>query len=157
MTKDARTELFDALDDSLVALRGVPRRPGYRRRILEGLDVPGGAGTIRALRTVERWPDPGPSIGEVAERLGLDPSTMSRVIERCVAAGMLVRVADAEDRRRSHLRLTEPGRELISAASRNRRLLLAEVTRDWQPDDLRRLLDLLHELLEDFAELEDRS
>lgn len=146
--------LLDALDDVLVAIRRIPQRPHYRRRLLAGLEMPGGPATLRALRVVERTDDEGPSIGEVAEALALDPSTASRVVDRCVGAGLLERTVDSDDRRRFNLRLTEAGRDLLGAAAMNRRALLEEVTGAWDREELQRLLELLGELRVGFDRLE---
>ena len=146
--------LLDSLDDALVGVRRLSQRPGYRRRLLAGLDLPGGPGTIRVLRAVERSARSAPSIGEVAAALGLDPSTTSRVVDRCVVGGLLAREPHPGDRRRTHLSLTDAGDELLRAATTNRRALLAEATADWTAPDLKRLVELLRTLNEGFGRLD---
>lgn len=143
----------DALDDVLVAVQRVPRRPGYRRRLLESVPIPGGLGTFRTLRAVERL-GPAPGVGEVAEALAVDPSTASRVVERCVEAGLLSRAAHAEDRRRSVLALTPRGAELLDQVTANRRRVIAEVVADWDRDDVVAVVGLLERLLADLEALE---
>lgn len=150
----ARAELIDALDDALVSVQRVPRRPGYRRRLLGSLDLPGGLGAFRVLRAVERAPDRAPSIGDIAEALAVDPSTASRVVERCVGAGLLTRTAQAGDRRRARLRLTDAGSDLLGQVSRNRRDVLGEVAGDWDDENLEQLLRLLRTLLAGLGRLE---
>ena len=51
--------------------------------------------------------------GEVAEALGLDPSSVVRVIDQLIAAELLTREEDASDRRARLLTLTEDGRERV--------------------------------------------
>ncbi len=51
--------------------------------------------------------------GEVAEALGLDPSSVVRVIDQLIAAELLTREEDARDRRARLLTLTEDGRERV--------------------------------------------
>lgn len=144
------TELLDTLDDALVTVRRASQSLEYRRRLLEGIDIPGGTGTLRVLRAVERSTRDAPSIGEVAASLGLDPSTTSRMVERCVADGLVSREPHPGDRRRSHLKLTDRGRDVLAAATRNRRTLLSEVTADWEHGDLSGLVGLLRTLNEGF-------
>ena len=52
---------------------------------------------------------PGVSAGDVAAVLHVHPSTLTGVLQRLVAQGMLVRIADPADRRRAVLRLAAKG------------------------------------------------
>lgn len=151
-----RAAVADALDEVLVAVQRVPRRPGYRARILGSVEIPGGLGTFRVLRAVERLAaaGSGASVGDVAEVLVVDPSTASRVVERCVAAGLLDRSADAQDRRRSVLALTPAGASILTAVTGNRRALLAELVDGWPDGDVTRLVELLTALLHGLDRLE---
>jgi MarR family transcriptional regulator, transcriptional regulator for hemolysin len=49
--------------------------------------------------------------GAVAEALGLEPSSLVRVIDQLIEAGLVERYEDASDRRARTLHLTERGRE----------------------------------------------
>ena len=62
---------------------------------------------------------PGVSAGELASVLHVHPSTLTGVLQRLVAQGLVVRAADAGDRRRAVLRLTPRGRGInrISTAT----------------------------------------
>jgi len=153
MTSD-HDALLDALDDALVSVRRVPRRPVYRRRFLGEIEPAGAQGTVRVLRVVERNPDRPPSIAAVAEALVVDPSTASRMVDRCVSNGFLERVPGAEDRRQVQLRLTPAGWELLHRANANRRALLAEVTDGWPAEDLHHLVSRLQALLDGFDRIE---
>jgi MarR family transcriptional regulator, organic hydroperoxide resistance regulator len=53
---------------------------------------------------------PGLSAGELAAVLHLHPSTLTGVLRRLAAQGLVARSADALDRRRAVLRLTQRGR-----------------------------------------------
>ncbi len=52
---------------------------------------------------------PGVSAGDLAETLRVHPSTITGVLQRLVADGLVVRVHDRRDRRRAVLRLTRKG------------------------------------------------
>lgn len=54
--------------------------------------------------------NPGLAAGEVAERMRIDPSTLTGILQRLQNSGLLKRQIDAEDRRRAVLVLTEAGR-----------------------------------------------
>jgi DNA-binding MarR family transcriptional regulator len=52
---------------------------------------------------------PGVSAGDLADTLRVHPSTITGVLQRLVADGLVVRVHDRHDRRRAVLRLTTKG------------------------------------------------
>ncbi len=54
------------------------------------------------------------NIAELAERLHLDRSTLSRTIDSLVQVGMVTREIDPEDRRYMRIRLTEKGQEIFN-------------------------------------------
>ena len=51
--------------------------------------------------------EPGPTVGELAERLCIRHHSAVELVDRLVAAGLCIRVHDDADRRRVILRLTE--------------------------------------------------
>ncbi len=64
----------------------------------------------------------GISPGEICSRLGLEFSRISRLIKSLEGEGLMYRERDSDDRRFSHLYLTEKGREYLNerAALSNR-------------------------------------
>ena len=56
------------------------------------------------------WEQDGQTVGEIAERLGIEVPTVVRTVQRMEAAGLLRREPDPQDRRRSRIALTAPGR-----------------------------------------------
>lgn len=64
-----------------------------------------------ALRLVSRFP--GLPTGRLARLLHLHPSTVSGVVKRLAERGLIVRAMDGPDRRRSLLRVTSAGLELL--------------------------------------------
>lgn len=143
-----------ALDDALFDIQRVVRRPGYRARLLAALRIRIELSTVRVLRAVERSGASAPCIGDIADRLLVDPSTASRFVDQQVASGYLERRRDPTDGRRTQLVLTTDGRDLLDEVTAARRHLLAEVTTDWDPADLDHLSTLLVALREDFDLLE---
>ena len=143
------------LDELISAIRMSVQRPGYRRRLLEGLDAAPTIGTLRLLRAVEQLSgDALPSIKDVSARLAVEHSTASRGIEGAVRLGLLTKRPCAEDLRRSRVQLTERGVALLDQASARRRVMLEEVTRGWPNVDVDELVRLLHALTAGYEELE---
>ncbi len=75
------------------------------------------------------------TVGVVAERLGIDPSTASRLVAETVRDGLLVRSASPADGRRACLVLTDAGRDLDVASRRYQRQMFEQATRDWPAAD----------------------
>lgn len=143
------------LDDLLARVRVATQRPGYRRRLLEGLDVPGGIPTLKLLRAVEALEEGGaPSIRDVASRLALEHSTVSRAVDVAVRADLLSKQPCDRDLRRALLTLTRKGRTLLARSSEHRQALLAQVTTGWRDAELHDLVRLLDVLCEEFDRLE---
>ena len=76
----------------------------------------------RVLLIVGEHPE-GATVGEIAARIGARGSPASRLIARLKERGVVAAERDATDRRVSHIRLTERGRDL-------RRLVLEHRRRD---------------------------
>lgn len=61
------------------------------------------------------------TVAELAEQLGVVPSTASRMCDRLVAKKLVRRALDRTNRRRVRLTLSAAGRELIAASTKRRR------------------------------------
>lgn len=62
------------------------------------------------------WEQDDMTVGDIGRRLFLESSTLTPLLKRLEAAGLLHRVRDAEDERQVRVRLTEAGRALHDAA-----------------------------------------
>ena len=58
------------------------------------------------------WEQDGRTIGEIAERLGLESSTITPLVKRLESAGLVTRARNPEDERQVQVRLTPRGREI---------------------------------------------
>lgn len=58
------------------------------------------------------WEADGITVGRLGERVALDSGTLTPLLKRLQASGLLQRLRDAEDERRVRLRLTAAGRAL---------------------------------------------
>jgi DNA-binding MarR family transcriptional regulator len=63
------------------------------------------------------WEDDGLAVGEIGERLALDSGTLSPLLRRLEAAGLVHRVRDRSDERRVTVHLTPAGRDLEARAA----------------------------------------
>ncbi|WP_116450922.1 MarR family winged helix-turn-helix transcriptional regulator [Blastococcus litoris] len=89
--------------------------------------------------------------GALAELVHADPSTVSRHVAALVEQGLVRRVADESDGRASRLVVTEAGHAALESLRRERENHLAEVTADWDADDLASLTSLFGRFLDDLS------
>jgi len=74
-------------------------------------------------------------VGTVAQALGIDPSTASRLVAEAIRDGYLSRAPAPADARRARLALTAAGRDLAGDARTYQRAVFARLTRDWPADE----------------------
>ncbi len=90
------------------------RRRSLRKEFLQ-LDIPLGQGQPRLLECLLRT---GPrNQRELGEECGVDPSTLSRSVDRLVEAGLVTRTQDPACRRCQKVTLTESGRRAAERVS----------------------------------------
>jgi DNA-binding MarR family transcriptional regulator len=83
------------------------------------------------------------TVTEVGQRLGTDQPRASKLVAEAVAAGLLTRVADQRDGRRSLIELTPGGQAYLEQVHTFRRAQFAEATADWSARDKTTFADLL--------------
>ena len=64
------------------------------------------------------WERDGLTVSELGERLSLDSGTLTPLLKRLEAAGLIARIRAIEDERRVHITLTAAGRKLKGRAQR---------------------------------------
>jgi DNA-binding MarR family transcriptional regulator len=76
-----------------------------------------------------------PRISLLARELGLDESTVTRLVDRLESLGLAERHHGGTDRRSTVVSLTETGREAVSSMQEQKRAFLAEVLSALEPDE----------------------
>ena len=103
---------------------------------LRSLDALDSAVTLPQFRLLAVLADLGPvPTGQAARTLGLDPSTVTRLADRMVAAGYAVRGTAPQHRGMVTLELTDSGRHLVEVADGWRRQELARIMARLAPSD----------------------
>ncbi len=64
------------------------------------------------------WESDGLSVSELGQRLHLDSGTLTPLLKRLEAAGLIARIRAVDDERRVHISLTAAGRKLRSRAEK---------------------------------------
>lgn len=75
-------------------------------------------------------------VSEIAERVHLDISTVSRQVSTLVSLGLVAKVADPSDGRAQMLTLTDEGMQMLADLRARRNGWLGEVVADWSDEDL---------------------
>jgi DNA-binding MarR family transcriptional regulator len=75
------------------------------------------------------------TVGAVAERLEIDPSTASRLVGHAIDAGLVSRRPSPTDARRANLQLTEAGERVKQVSHRFRMAYLANLMEDWAEEE----------------------
>ena len=88
-------------------------------------------------------------VSEIAERVHLDISTVSRQVNALVGQGLVAKVADPSDGRAQMLTLTDEGRQMLIDVRARRNAWLAEVVTGWSDDDLATFDTLLTRFADD--------
>lgn len=83
------------------------------------------------------------TVGDVAVRLGIDPSRASRQVARAVAGGTLERRAEQRDGRKVVLAVTRKGAALQARGSDLTRARIALAVEDWSEADREKFARLL--------------
>ncbi|MET7571118.1 MarR family transcriptional regulator [Streptomyces sp. NPDC005492] len=88
--------------------------------------------------------------GELAHRLGVEASHVTRTVQQLQKSGYVTRVPDPDDRRAQRIELTEAGQKAVAsvrdAGARGMQMALSE----WSTDELRQLATLFHRMVDDF-------
>jgi DNA-binding MarR family transcriptional regulator len=149
ISADPLDPVLDEIGQSVFHLRRVWAKPGLMRKIRE--QTPGtrplqmsnlmvvhavdGIGTECVQGEV--------TVGAVADRLEIDPSTASRLVGHAIDAGLVSRRPSPVDARRANLQLTDAGQRLRQVAERFRTAYLADLTSDWTGEELALFAQLL--------------
>ena len=97
------------------------------------------------LVLVDLWEHGKRSVKEIGEILRLDSGTLSPLLKRLEASGMIRRVRRAEDERVVDVELTESGRQLKKQGVKVLQAVAAQV--GLPPKEVESLLSRLHQLL----------
>jgi DNA-binding MarR family transcriptional regulator len=95
---------------------------------------------LHALDLLEEWD--GLRIGELADRVGLDETTATRLVDRLEAVGLAERLSDVGDRRATVVSLTPAGHELVANVNARRQLFFCDVLAVLEPDERTQLVHL---------------
>lgn len=120
---------------------------------LRSLGVLDGAVTLPQYRVLAVLADLGAvRSARVADALGLEPSTITRIIDRLASAGHVQRGADPANRSAVTLRLTSTGRAVVSRVAAWREAELRRIILTLEPGDRAALTRALTRMISEAGE-----
>ena len=102
---------------------------------------------IRALTLLANG---GLRIGELADGVGVDDTTATRLVDRLEAMGVAERRSEPGDRRATTVGLTRAGEELVAGIAAQRQLFFGDVLAGLEPDERTELVRLTAKAAEAF-------
>jgi DNA-binding MarR family transcriptional regulator len=129
---DPDLSLEDSLVQSSFLVQGVLRRVAARHDL-----------SVVQMRLLGILRDREPGVLVLARHLELDKSSVTGLVDRAEARGLVERTADPDDGRAVRIRLTRKGRALVTAGVAEVAAELATVTADMTEAERRRLAALL--------------
>ncbi|MEV0177440.1 MarR family transcriptional regulator [Streptomyces sp. NPDC050803] len=136
------------IERALSRITYLSTRARQHERLMALAGVPLDRAAVALLRQIADGEPQRP--GELANRLGVEASHVTRTVQQLERSGYVSRVPDPDDRRAQRIELTEAGRSAIArvreVGARGMQLALA----DWSPDELRQLAGLFHRMVDDF-------
>jgi len=142
-----QSELRD-LSAGMLAVIG-PLRRAVRRSLRQDLPItPLPTAQAELLRVVRR--QPGISVRQAAQALGVAANTVSTLVNQMVAVGLLERGQDPADRRTARLALTDPARQRVTRWLDQREQILAAALAEVSSEErgaITRALPALHRVL----------
>ncbi|WP_433237855.1 MarR family winged helix-turn-helix transcriptional regulator [Streptosporangium sp. CA-135522] len=97
------------------------------------------------------------TVGAVADLLAVDPSVASRMVSDNIKVGYLIRAVSQQDGRRTVLRLSPQGEELMARFRRHQRSAFEYITADWTDHDRLEFARLMLKYVDSLAHLRHRG
>jgi DNA-binding MarR family transcriptional regulator len=132
-----------AVEQAFTALSRRATLPRLRVRLVAQVGAPIEPGLYPLLRRVGQWAPIRTS--DLAARIGLDVSTVSRQLAGLEKAGLVVRKTDPGDKRAALLKLSGEGKRVVIKIQRARREVMGEALAEWPIEDVERLAELLEQ------------
>jgi DNA-binding MarR family transcriptional regulator len=127
-----------AIERAMIRIRRRQTRRPIGKAAMQAMSQPVDLEHVAVVDAIEEGSEePGAevTVGDVAERLGIDPSRASRVVTAAIKAGYVRRLASQADGRRICLELTPDGQRIVDNAHQHRQALYHNLMHDWSDDD----------------------
>ncbi|QNP68436.1 MarR family transcriptional regulator [Streptomyces roseirectus] len=136
------------IERALTRITYLSTRARQHDRLMAVAGVPLDRAAVALLRQVADADPLRP--GELAQRLGVEASHVTRTVQQLQKSGYVTRVPDPLDGRAQRIQLTDAGEGAVAriraAGTRGMQLAL----QNWTPQELEQLATLFHRMVDDF-------
>jgi DNA-binding MarR family transcriptional regulator len=136
------------LERALARITYLRTRARQHDRLMALAGVPLDRAAVALLRQISEGEPRRP--GELAHRLGVEASHVTRTVQQLERSGYVLRVPDPDDRRAQRIQLTEEGRRAVDRVCRAGVREMERALAGWSGEDLRQLAALFHRMVDDF-------
>ncbi|MGA5125043.1 MarR family winged helix-turn-helix transcriptional regulator [Streptomyces pseudogriseolus] len=136
------------IERALYRITYLSSRARQHERLMAEAGVPldrAGAALLRKMADAEPMRP-----GELAARLGVEASHVTRTVQHLERSGHVVRVPDPDDRRAQRIELTDAGRDAVARIRETGVRSMQAALAGWSPQDLHTLATLFHRMVDDF-------
>ncbi|WP_223509490.1 MarR family winged helix-turn-helix transcriptional regulator [Rahnella sp. GSA61A] len=147
-----KNDNFDDLHDTLLAIVGTFNRPQRDETMIKNSGINIDRALFPLLVLIGRFGPVG--VGELADRVGRDYTTVSRQITKLEQIGLTYRQKNVKDKRINEAVVTPEGKMMTDKIDHTRALIYNDVFNSWPNEDRIELERLLKKFLQDFNGLE---
>lgn len=150
-----KTSTFDDLHDTLLALVGAFNRPQRDEIMIKNSGIKLDRALFPLLVLVGRFGPMG--VGELADRVGRDYTTVSRQIAKLEQTGLARRQKNEKDKRINEAVITPEGKVMTDKIDQMRARIYGSIFQNWPNDESVELERLLKKFMNDFNALEQNK
>ncbi|PNG19573.1 MarR family winged helix-turn-helix transcriptional regulator [Streptomyces cahuitamycinicus] len=136
------------IERALTRISYLSTRSRRHERLMALAGVPLDRAAVALLRQIADSEPQRP--GELAARLGVEASHVTRTVQQLQKSGYVTRVPDPDDRRAQRIDLTAAGGEAIAKVREAGVRGMQTALSAWSPEELRRLATLFHRMVDAF-------
>jgi DNA-binding MarR family transcriptional regulator len=151
-----RTEALALVDRAMVRIRRSQSRRSIGKLMQQKLGSSINLADIAVVDALQELADAGeeqPTIGNMAEKLGIEPSRASRMTTGALRAGLVKRIASQADGRRSHLAITPKGLKALETIQKFRIMVFSQLMSEWSDRNCEQFAELLIRFTDSLVEV----
>lgn len=112
-----------------------------------------GATLPMGLTLLTIHPERGTPVTKIAPRMGMEPNSLSRLLNSLEKKGFIIRERDLKDKRKVYVRLTEKGKEKRAYAFDRVKVVSERILQDIEPEKVSAFFEVIDRVQASIAEM----